>query len=233
MDDSIGAKLRQAREQRHLTLQQVSENTKVRIHYLEALENDDLSDISSTAQARGFLRIYAEYLGLNSGELLLVKSPSELTTAAQPVIASPDNSLTYSEETDPNNKIERQGLLANLLNRFKRRKENEQVELSTAEIATHVETTKPKKTESPVEIPTISEPKPFVPAQSTEELPGLPDSPVENLVLEIKAVQPEPVLATESTPTVKVTKKKSQRPRKSSLPVDEQNVVKKKEDEQL
>jgi cytoskeletal protein RodZ len=232
MDDSIGAKLRQAREQRHLTLQQVSESTKVRTHYIEALENDDLSAISSTAQARGFLRIYAEYLGLTAGELLLFKSPSELTTSAQPVIASPDNSLTYPEESNPKNKIERQGLLANLLNRFTRRKENEQVNLSTAEVAAHDETTIPKTKESTVEILTISEPKPFVPAQSTEELPGISDSPVESPVLEIKAVQAEPVLATESTPTVKVSRKKSSRPRKSSIPIDEQNVVKKKEDEQ-
>ena len=70
MKDSIGALLRRTRELRRLTIAQVSESTRVRSHYLQALENDDLSAMPSTAQARGFLRNYAEYLGLEIDELL-------------------------------------------------------------------------------------------------------------------------------------------------------------------
>ena len=53
MTQSVGARLRQGRELRGLTLQQASESTKVRAYYLQALENDDYSAIPSTAQARG------------------------------------------------------------------------------------------------------------------------------------------------------------------------------------
>lgn len=63
-------RLREAREKRQLSLQQVSDTTKVRIHYLQALENDDLSAMPSTAQARGFLRIYAGFLGLEVADLV-------------------------------------------------------------------------------------------------------------------------------------------------------------------
>jgi transcriptional regulator with XRE-family HTH domain len=77
MSDSVGARLRQARELRRLTLQQVSETTKVRIHYLQALESDDHSAIPSAAQARGFLRIYADFLGLDLADLLPVARPVE------------------------------------------------------------------------------------------------------------------------------------------------------------
>jgi transcriptional regulator with XRE-family HTH domain len=70
MVESIGARLRQARELRRLSLQQVSESTKVRAHYLQALESDDHSVIPSAAQARGFLRIYAEFLELNLADLV-------------------------------------------------------------------------------------------------------------------------------------------------------------------
>ncbi|MGZ6315964.1 MAG: helix-turn-helix domain-containing protein [Anaerolineales bacterium] len=70
MSDSVGTRLRQARELRHLTIQEVSETTRVRPHYLEALENDDHSAIPSAAQARGFLRIYAAFLELNLSELI-------------------------------------------------------------------------------------------------------------------------------------------------------------------
>ncbi len=70
MSDSIGARLREARELRRLTLQQVSETTRLRIHYLQALENDDYSAIPSAAQARGFLRIYAGFLELDVADML-------------------------------------------------------------------------------------------------------------------------------------------------------------------
>lgn len=70
MSDSIGARLRQARELRRLTLAQVSETTKLRTHYLQALESDDYSAIPSAAQARGFLRLYATFLELDIAELL-------------------------------------------------------------------------------------------------------------------------------------------------------------------
>jgi cytoskeleton protein RodZ len=82
MTDSVGARLRQARELRRLTLEQASETTKVRLHYLQALENDDYSAIPSAAQARGFLRLYAELLGLDVSELtpaaLLSLPPAEV-----------------------------------------------------------------------------------------------------------------------------------------------------------
>lgn len=69
MPDSIGDRLRQAREALHLTLDKAAEATRVRRHYLQALENDDYSVMSSAAQGRGFLRIYADFLGLNLDQL--------------------------------------------------------------------------------------------------------------------------------------------------------------------
>jgi cytoskeletal protein RodZ len=65
MTDTIGQQLRQAREQRNLTLEQAAQATHIRVHYLEALERGDLSRLPSKAQGRGFLRVYAGYLGLN------------------------------------------------------------------------------------------------------------------------------------------------------------------------
>jgi cytoskeletal protein RodZ len=70
MSETIGAALKAAREQRRLTLAQVSESTKVRTHYLQALENDDISAMPSAAQARGFLRLYADFLGLDLESLI-------------------------------------------------------------------------------------------------------------------------------------------------------------------
>lgn len=70
MSESIGQQLQQARQARSLTLEQVARATHLRVHYLQALEAGDLSRVPSLVQARGFLRIYAEYLGLNVKTLL-------------------------------------------------------------------------------------------------------------------------------------------------------------------
>ena len=69
MAESIGSTLKQRREARHLSIEQAAEQTRLRKYYLQALENDDLSAIPSMVQARGFLRIYTEFLGLNLDEL--------------------------------------------------------------------------------------------------------------------------------------------------------------------
>ena len=67
---SIGTQLRQARESQSLSLDQVAQATHIRLHYLEALEADKFELLPSTAQVRGFLRGYGEYLKLNSSELI-------------------------------------------------------------------------------------------------------------------------------------------------------------------
>ena len=70
MTQTLGQKLKQAREEQRLTLEKASEATRIRAPYLQALEADDLSAMPAPVQARGFLRNYAEYLGLNIGQLL-------------------------------------------------------------------------------------------------------------------------------------------------------------------
>jgi cytoskeleton protein RodZ len=67
---SIGEQLKLARETRKLTLKQVVQATRIRAHYLEAMEMDDFLVMPSAAQARGFLRSYAEFLGLDAEELI-------------------------------------------------------------------------------------------------------------------------------------------------------------------
>ena len=70
MTITIGQKLKQAREDQRLTLDKVFEATRIRVQYLQALEADDHSVMPSPVQARGYLRNYVEYLGLNIDEVL-------------------------------------------------------------------------------------------------------------------------------------------------------------------
>jgi hypothetical protein len=61
----LGDWLRAAREGRALSLEQASDKTRVPIHYLQALEEERLEVFTSDLHARGFLRNYAEFLGLD------------------------------------------------------------------------------------------------------------------------------------------------------------------------
>jgi cytoskeletal protein RodZ len=68
--ESIGEKLRLARERNALTLDQVARETHVAKRFLKALEDEDFSVFPGETYAMGFLRNYAEYLGLEPGELI-------------------------------------------------------------------------------------------------------------------------------------------------------------------
>ncbi len=68
--ESIGEKLRLAREQHTYTLDQVARDTHVARRFLQALEEEDFSAFPGETYAMGFLRTYAEYLGLDADELI-------------------------------------------------------------------------------------------------------------------------------------------------------------------
>ena len=64
MAETIGQTLRKAREERSLSVEKIAQALHIRQKYLEALENDRRQDLPSPVQAKGFLRMYAEYLNL-------------------------------------------------------------------------------------------------------------------------------------------------------------------------
>lgn len=66
----IGAQLRQIREEKALTLKDVQAETKIRQKYLEALENGDEHLIPGEVYLKGFLRSYANLLGLDGMALV-------------------------------------------------------------------------------------------------------------------------------------------------------------------
>ncbi|MDD2308375.1 MAG: DUF4115 domain-containing protein [Desulfuromonadaceae bacterium] len=66
---SPGAVLRRCREFHGITIEEASEATKIGISYLKALESDQIREFANQAYLKGFLRIYATYLGLNSDDV--------------------------------------------------------------------------------------------------------------------------------------------------------------------
>ncbi len=70
MSASVGHELREARQAKNLTIEQISRVTHIRPRHLEALEAGSLDTLPSLAQARGFLRAYAVHLGLAADALV-------------------------------------------------------------------------------------------------------------------------------------------------------------------
>ncbi len=69
--EDIGRLLRESREKLGLTLEEVERTTRIRKRHLEALENGEIGELPSPVQARGFLRNYADFLGLDAEAVLL------------------------------------------------------------------------------------------------------------------------------------------------------------------
>jgi hypothetical protein len=63
---AIGPMLREARMHAGLDISEVEDRTKIRAKYLRALENEEWGLLPGTAYTRGFLRSYADLLGLDS-----------------------------------------------------------------------------------------------------------------------------------------------------------------------
>jgi transcriptional regulator with XRE-family HTH domain len=70
MDKGIGSRLRDARQERGLDLDEVHERTKIRRSYLQALEEERWDQLPAPAYTRGFLRTYARMLGLDAERLV-------------------------------------------------------------------------------------------------------------------------------------------------------------------
>jgi cytoskeletal protein RodZ len=61
----LGDEFRAAREARHLSLSDVSEQIHIRSVYLQSLEDEDWAAIAAPVYVRGFIRTYARFLGLD------------------------------------------------------------------------------------------------------------------------------------------------------------------------
>ena len=68
--ESIGQRFKAAREKKRISLSQAALKTHMKVQNLEAMERDDFSKMPAVTYARGFIRIYAGFLGLDPVPLL-------------------------------------------------------------------------------------------------------------------------------------------------------------------
>jgi Helix-turn-helix domain len=82
----IGNSLREARLRQKLDLARAEADTKIRAKYLEALEEEDFDQLPGETYVKGFLRTYADYLGLDA-QLYVDEFNSRFTTSDEPIVA--------------------------------------------------------------------------------------------------------------------------------------------------
>ncbi|HWB56093.1 MAG TPA: RodZ domain-containing protein [Gaiellaceae bacterium] len=83
----IGNSLREARLRQGLDFTRIEEETKIRGKYLRALEDEQFEALPGETYVKGFLRTYAEHLGLD-GQLYVDEYNSRFTTMEE-VAAAP------------------------------------------------------------------------------------------------------------------------------------------------
>ncbi len=90
---TLGSFLREHRELRRMSVEEISRATRVPVSSLERLESDRFDELPGEVFVRGFLKSYARAVGLNPDEVLArftasrriaVVSPLQLSTAARP-----------------------------------------------------------------------------------------------------------------------------------------------------
>jgi len=70
MKTSFGVRLRTQREQKGISLGEISRHTKIKLSLLEALEHDDLSHWPHGLFGRAYLRAYAQMAGIDAEPLI-------------------------------------------------------------------------------------------------------------------------------------------------------------------
>ncbi|MEO8073918.1 MAG: helix-turn-helix domain-containing protein [Acidobacteriota bacterium] len=70
MSQTLGEKLRQAREARDITISEVAEQTRISPLYIESIENDDYRILPGGIFNKGFVKSFAKYVGVDEQEAL-------------------------------------------------------------------------------------------------------------------------------------------------------------------
>ncbi len=83
---SLGAELKQAREQRGVTLEELSQSTKIGTRLLLALEQDHYDQLPGGIFTKGFIRAYARAVGVDDE-----KAIAEYLAATEPSQPEPQN----------------------------------------------------------------------------------------------------------------------------------------------
>jgi cytoskeletal protein RodZ len=64
--ETLGPHLERKRREAGLSLKELSEKTRIGLHYLEKIENGEFGKLPCLPYSRGFVRTYATYIGIDA-----------------------------------------------------------------------------------------------------------------------------------------------------------------------
>ena len=70
MAETLGEKLRAARESRGISISEVAEQTRIAPMYIECIENDNYKPLPGGIFNKGFVKSYARFIGVDEHEAL-------------------------------------------------------------------------------------------------------------------------------------------------------------------
>ncbi|MFG6115049.1 helix-turn-helix domain-containing protein [Halobacillus sp. MO56] len=98
----LGTRLREARESKGLSLEDIQQVTKIQKRYLQAIEKGDHSVLPGTFYARAFIREYAAAVGLSPDEIM-EEYKNELPASPEESAVSYNRMQRSKEEASPSN----------------------------------------------------------------------------------------------------------------------------------
>lgn len=99
MAATIGEQLRLAREERGIPLRDISEQTRISVHYLEAIETNDYKRLPGGIFNRSFVRAYARCIGYDEKRAIegYTRYLREQGEASDEVATTPIHSKVYTD----------------------------------------------------------------------------------------------------------------------------------------
>ncbi|MBA2733449.1 MAG: helix-turn-helix domain-containing protein, partial [Acidobacteria bacterium] len=99
MAASFGEELRLAREARGITLRQISEQTRISIRYLEAIESNDYKRLPGGIFNRSFIKAYAKQISFDEEEALegYLRTAREQGDPGDEVVTTPYKPHVYTD----------------------------------------------------------------------------------------------------------------------------------------
>jgi cytoskeleton protein RodZ len=99
MAASIGEQLRLAREERGIPLREISDQTRISVHYLEAIETNDYKRLPGGIFNRSFVKAYARYVGYDEKEAVeaYTRYMRDQGDSGEEVASTPYHSKVYTD----------------------------------------------------------------------------------------------------------------------------------------
>lgn len=98
---TAGQILKESRKEKQTSLDQIAQETKIRKRFLIALEKDDYIPFSSVATIKGFIKNYAQFLGLDSEKILAIFKRDYRRNQEQKLILQPGVDLEKQFKWNP------------------------------------------------------------------------------------------------------------------------------------